>query len=93
MNNEKLYSMNYVSIVDIFEEGSLFAFNSSGNENMMVGSPSVIMENENVVSITANATGNTAIHEGEQKSNSNTKYHYFFKPSASPISHRLRSKK
>ena len=85
--------MNYVSIGDMIEDRSLFPFNISGNENMMVDSPSVIMENENAVAAVANATNNAVIHENEQRKNSNTKYYYFFKPSASPISHRLRSKK
>ena len=77
----------------MLEDRSLFRFNKNDNENMMVDSPSVIMENEDGESATANATIDTVIHESEQRNNSNTKYYYFFKPSASPISNRLRSRK
>ncbi len=65
---------------------------------MMVDSPNIANENDDVESVVEKPMENTQdieenTHENEEKKCSGKKYHLVFKPNFTPISHRLRRKK
>ncbi|CAF5041059.1 unnamed protein product, partial [Rotaria magnacalcarata] len=82
--------IDYILVIHTFKDSSL-----ANIDNMMVESPSTIVEED---STSFKTTDNIheikeTNHENEEKTSHNKKHHVVFKPNFTPISHRLRRKK
>jgi hypothetical protein len=94
-DNTEFYSIDFVAGMDMLEDEPLSSLNNISG--MMVDSPNTANENDDVEFVVEKPMKNTQnieenTHENEE-TNSSKRYHLVFKPSFTPISHRLRRKK